>query len=219
MCFSATASFAAATATGITGAIVAGRVASYREVPLGSIPLVFAIQQAIEGSLWLTLDNYWPRSLEPLLANGFVTIALVVWPLLAPVALLLIEPDARRRLGMTLLLLAGLLVAGYSVVDIIHHPYSAAATGGSLCYVNNSPFPPSLFVLYVAATCSPALLSSHPSLRLFGIVVLAGGIVAAAAFVVVFVSVGCFFAATASIVIAVHFAQRARQPIESPLSA
>ncbi len=56
-------------------------------------------------------------------------------------------------------------------------------------------------------------------LRLFGIVVLAGGIVAAAAFVVVFVSVWCFFAATASIVIAVHFAQRARQPIESPLSA
>jgi len=51
MCFSATASFAVAGASGLAGAFTISRAKKLREVPLAAIPLVFAAQQAIEGSL------------------------------------------------------------------------------------------------------------------------------------------------------------------------
>jgi len=210
MCFSAAASFTAATATGIAGVVTATRVTTFREAPLGSVPLIFAVQQAIEGGLWLVLGHQWPEALGPMLANSFVTIALVVWPLLAPVAILLVEMNSWRRAAIAALLLMGAVVAVYSASDIVQHPYAAQAIGGSLCYVNKSPFPLSLFAAYALATCGPALISSRPVLRGFGVIVVTGGIVSLFFYFVAFLSVWCFFAAAASVVIGAHFVRGTR---------
>mgnify|MGYP000091041284 FL=1 len=57
MCFSATASFAASAVLGATGIATLAKTKDRKMLPLATIPLVFAIQQAIEGGLWLTIAD------------------------------------------------------------------------------------------------------------------------------------------------------------------
>jgi hypothetical protein len=56
MCFSATASFSAASITAVIGVATLWQVKHRRELLLAAIPLIFAFQQAIEGALWLHLS-------------------------------------------------------------------------------------------------------------------------------------------------------------------
>ena len=60
MCFSAPASFVAAAVTGAVGVAAMMRVHRREELPLAAMPLFFAVQQAIEGFLWLSLRRLRP---------------------------------------------------------------------------------------------------------------------------------------------------------------
>jgi len=82
----------------------------------------------------------------------------------------------------------------------------------SLCYINNSPYPPFAIAVYVLATCGGFLLSTHRALRTFGLIVTAGLAVSITFFVIDLVSVWCFFAAAASVALLFHFHQRASVP-------
>jgi hypothetical protein len=55
MCFSAPASFITAGITGAIGVVALTRINEPRELPLAGTPLLFALQQGIEGLLWLKL--------------------------------------------------------------------------------------------------------------------------------------------------------------------
>ena len=55
MCFSATASFSAASITAVIGIATLRQVKHPRELLLAAMPLLFAVQQAIEGALWVSL--------------------------------------------------------------------------------------------------------------------------------------------------------------------
>ena len=86
MCFSASASFAVAAGTGLVGALTVAKVSNWREIPLASVPVIFATQQTIEGVLWLLLPTGSEPALTGSLANIFAFCALVIWPLLSPLA-------------------------------------------------------------------------------------------------------------------------------------
>lgn len=60
MCFSATASFTAGGALLLIGAITTTRVTKSVEMPFAMIPVLFGLQQIIEGVLWLTLPDEAP---------------------------------------------------------------------------------------------------------------------------------------------------------------
>ena len=62
---------------------------------------------------------------------------------------------------------------------------------------------------YLIATSLPLFLSSQRTILMLGAIILVGSAVAYVSYWEVFVSVGCFFAATASIVILCHFEGRA----------
>jgi hypothetical protein len=207
MCFSATASFTAASFAVTAGLFTLSRTTHAREWPLAGTPLLFGAQQAIEGALWLVLPHAGD-ALALLLANGFAIIALVLWPLYAPVAASLVEDDAKRRGLIMWLLPLGAGFALYSGIDIAGHPYRAVMAAHSLCYINNSPYPSFAIAVYVLATCGGFLLSTHRALRTFGLIVTAGLSVSIAFFVVDLVSVWCFFAALASVCLLFHFSQR-----------
>jgi hypothetical protein len=96
-------------------------------------------------------------------------------------------------------------VAGYSILDIWAHPYTAWPAPHSLVYINESPFPWPLMLAYLAAVCAPPLLSSSPAIRWFGIVVTFGLAITLGFFIVNLVSVWCFFAAIASAILVGHF--------------
>ena len=205
MCFSPTASFAAAALTGIVGGLTLGRCAAWRQAPLAAIPLLFAGQQASEGAIWLQLLHPSNPATLRIFTSIFTTLALVVWPIMVPGAALLVEPDRRRRRLQTLLLAAGVAAAAYSALDILRHPYMASIVGSSICYINNSAFPLPASGAYFLAAALPFLISSHGALRLFGLVVMTGMAVSLAAYFFTFVSVWCFFAGLGSILLYGYF--------------
>jgi hypothetical protein len=67
MCFSATASFTAGATLSALGIATLTQIRSRRELLLGSFPLLFAIQQFIEGLVWLTIDQTSLNTINSLL--------------------------------------------------------------------------------------------------------------------------------------------------------
>jgi hypothetical protein len=90
MCFSATASFSAAGILALAGAVTLSKARDVRERPLAAVPLVFALQQGIEGLLWRTVPA--GHQAGRTLATSFAILAMVFWPVFIPLAV-----DWRRR--------------------------------------------------------------------------------------------------------------------------
>ena len=206
MCFSAAASFSAAGLLGLTGVGTLAQVRKRTELPLALTPLFFAAQQAIEGTLWLSVPEGRAHSLT--LANIFAAIALVVWPVMIPLAVALVEKEPLRRLPMLIMMPAGIGVAVYSAGTTLAHPYLAWPVGHALTYVDNHPYSPTMLAIYLFCTCLPPLISSSRILNLFGVIVAAGLGIAMLAFYESFVSVWCFFAALASITLLRFFREQ-----------
>lgn len=208
MCFSATASISAAAVTGAVGLLTLSKVANLRELPLAAAPLVFSLQQALEGALWLTMGDNGGASYAGPLVNIFVGIALIVWPALVPAATGLVEPQRGRQLMLYGMVLLGLGLAAFGARDMIHNPFSAQVVQHTLCYVNVTPYPPVMMGGYVLCTCAPLFISSEPVLRLLGFIVGAGLAIATGFFYFSFVSVWCFFAAASSVIVYLFFHRR-----------
>jgi len=210
MCFSATASFGAAGVLALAGGATLAKAHKPKEWPLAAMPIVFALNQGIEGLLWLTVPAGHQAGRGP--ATIFALIALVVWPVLTPLAIGLVETSQKRRLILALLG-PGVLVAGYSIFDILGHPYMAWPAPHSLVYINDSPYPLLMMAAYLAAVCLPPLLASDPALKLFGAVITLGLAITLGFFFVSLVSVWCFFAALASAILVGHFWRAQPQPV------
>jgi hypothetical protein len=204
MCFSAVASFVAAGVTGGIGVVSLARVKEPRELPLAAAPIIFALQQSTEGLLWLNL---------PLAPNGSTAINLtllfqffaeVLWPVYAPIAVLLIEPVKNRRRYMLLCLCVGLGVAAYLFWGIVSQRQAASIQDGHIVYVKHYKDSYVLALAYLAATCLPLILSSQRTIITLGVTILAGSVIAYFLYWRAFVSVWCFFAAAASAVILFH---------------
>ena|ERR1700679_2682321 len=206
MCFSADVSFAAAATTGLIGVVTIGKASKLSEWPLAGIPLVFGAQQAIEGCLWLALGGKHLPVSTFLVANSYVFVALVIWPVYAPLAAALVEQSYMRRLAMIGLVLLGLVVALYGVMHIAAHPFVASIVGHSVAYTNGPPHPHLRIGAYEACACLPFVLSSHKILRWFGVLVIAGLIASTLFYFWTRFSVWCFFAALASAILYLHFA-------------
>ncbi len=88
MCFSATASFTASALLCAGSVVAISRTTNFRALALASIPLIFGIQQSLEGLVWISQ----PMSLTYYLGMyGFLFCAYTVWPILVPTATLIYE--------------------------------------------------------------------------------------------------------------------------------
>ena len=97
MCFSLHMSFLAAGLLTSIGILTLKKVSHRSEIPLASIPLIFALQQAAEGMLWLLLPTGNYPAIITISKYVFLSIATIVWPLFIPFTLLLLEPQLIRR--------------------------------------------------------------------------------------------------------------------------
>jgi heme A synthase len=79
MCFSATASFSAAAVLGTVGVVALNKVKSKDQLMFASIPLLFGIQQAIEGLVWVSLTHSSDVFLRQFFTYGFLFFAQVLW--------------------------------------------------------------------------------------------------------------------------------------------
>lgn len=195
----------AATVAGAAGVAALKRAHGRRDVPLAAMPVFFAIQQAIEGVLWLTLPSSPSAPVEAGLVNLFLLFALVFWPIYAPLTVLAIEPDPRRRRWIAASLAAGLYVAAYFMFSLHGEARTAVIDHHHVVYSGDPNLPLAIKWLYPIATCLGPLLSSLVPVRVLGALVTAGSIISYVVYWEAFSSVWCFFAAAASFVIVFQF--------------
>ena len=134
MCFSATASFTSAGVLGVIGVVSVSRAGCAREFLLAATPLAFALQQFIEGLLWLNLAAAPEGQNSAGLATLFLFFAEAFWPVYAPAAVLAMEPRRERRPVMLACLAAGVGVAAYLLFPILTLPHGAALRDGHIVY-------------------------------------------------------------------------------------
>lgn len=209
ICFSATASFTAGIALLGIGSITVRRTHEWVEVPYAAVPLIFGVQQLVEGLLWRNLPAQ--DTATHVLTIVYLLFSNVLWPIYVPVAVWLLEPRSARRRTIVLTIAAGSAVGLFFLAAIIAHPVTSAIKGMHIKYHVPHHHDAIAVAVYAAATCLAPLLSTHKMVRLFGIVLTASMIVAATIYLRWFASVWCFFAAVVSAMVLLHF-WRGRTP-------
>ena len=209
MCFSATASFTAGAALLAIGGFTMRQISRPAELPYASIPALFGIQQLVEGSLWLTFPNGGSH-LNDILTHIYALFSHIFWPIFVPIAVLLIETEAWRRKLLCLSAAAGAVSGLYLAYFWLMDPTTSLVMEDHILYVSPHFFIGPILALYIVGTCGSPLVSSHPSVRWFGLAVGASLLTAYVFYAFWFISVWCFFAAIISVTVLLHF--RRKQP-------
>jgi len=210
VCFSPEASFIAAGALAPAGVVALRSVQRRDELILGTLPLLFAGHQAVEGLVWLGLDGHLSHRLLDVAIRVYLMFAQVVLPSLVPVGVLVFERDPRRRRWLIGPVVLGAIVGARLLWVITAHRIGAHVLGESIVYDTDVHFGFVVAAGYVAATCGPALLSTGSLLQRFGVANLAGLTVAAFVKYSAVTSVWCFYAALVSGFILVALRARER---------
>lgn len=209
MCFSATASFSVAAVTAAIGVAAIQQAREPRELPLAAVPMLFASQQAVEGVLWLQLTGQGDAENIAALSFAFLLFAQVIWPSYAAVAILLIEPDHRRRRVLWGLATIGAALSIHLLTGLLSDPPTVSIRGHSIGYGSEIVGISWQQLPYLLCTCGALLLSSHRTIQVLGVLVLVGFLVSAYFYLGTYVSVWCFFAAADSSLIYFYFRRAA----------
>lgn len=207
MCFSAAASFSAGAVLLGLGALTLKLVREPRELAFAAIPLLFAVQQLTEGVIWLTFSHEAPL-LNTVMTYFYTFFSHVLWPVYVPFAVLLVEPPGRRRQTLLVFAAAGMAVGAYLLYILVEFPVVSRPTGQHVEYVSPHFFAAVSMTLYLLATTVSLVLSSHRTVKVFGLLALLAFGAAYYFYAIWFISVWCFFAALLSVMVYLHFLPR-----------
>lgn len=203
MCFSATASFAAGVSLSVLGVATLKKAQRKAEIPFAMIPLLFGVQQIIEGMLWLSFRFDAPL-LNVTMTYVFTLFSHVLWPMFVPFSIGLVETVAWRKKAILAFQLIGIAVGLYLLYWIVKFSVTSEVDE-HIVYVSPHFYQVPVMVLYLAATCVGSFFSSHKMINIFGALALLFFMVAYWFHAVAFFSIWCFFAAILSAVIYLHF--------------
>ena len=99
----------------------------------------------------------------------------------------------------------GVLLGVYLLWQVTAYPVGAHEEARCIDYTTHTPNDALIGLLYITATCGPALISSRRYLRWFGMVSLVGVIVTAVVRVDELTSLWCVYVAIVSVLILEHF--------------
>lgn len=174
------------------------------ELPLALLPLLFGVQQLLEGVVWWSLHHEAAR-LKVLSSFSYTLFSHVLWPVFVPFMYLCMENVAWRRKALFAFFGIGTGVGVYGIYTVVGSPEGAHVAGSSIQYETPSWY---VIALYLLATCISAFFSSHRLLRALGAAALGLSLVALWLYTTVFVSVWCFFSAVLTFVIFLYFCLR-----------
>jgi hypothetical protein len=217
MCFSPDADFTASAVVGAVGVATLRRVRNRQELLIGALPLLFALHQFTEGFVWLGLRGEVSGGLGNTAKDIYVIFAYVALPIIVPLGLYLLEPSRKHRCWVLPFVILGVAVGGFLLWQVTQHPLYAQEDASCIAYNSNAPYMAQAAVVYVIATCVPALLSSRRYLQWFGVVNLVGVAIAYSVREAEFTSVWCVYAALVSVLILEHF--RRQRQLETGLSS
>jgi hypothetical protein len=217
MCFSPDADFTASAVVGVVGIATLRRVRGRHELIIGALPLLFALHQFTEGFVWLGLRGEVSSGLGNTAKDIYVIFAYVALPIIVPLGLYLLEPSRKHRRWVLPFVMLGVAVGGFLLWQVTQHPLYAQEHASCIAYNSNAPYMAQAAVVYVIATCAPALLSSRRCLQWFGVVNLVGVAIAYSVREAEFTSVWCVYAALVSVLILEHF--RRQRQVETGISS
>jgi len=205
MCFSITASFSAGTVLTIVGVMTLSKVEKRQEILLASIPVLFATQQFIEGFLWIALLQKESGMGQYQLTRYYAFFVGIIWPLLIPLSIFLVEPNRFKKRVILLLLTVGIGLAFYTSSVITSSELNAVVINKCIQYKGVTLAGNYLLAAYIAATCMAFFCSSHLSIKIIGVVNIIAFLIVFYSYNINFASGWCFLAAMISGLIYIHF--------------
>ena len=171
---------------------------------LATLPLLLGAHQLVEAFVWWGLQGEVPHVVGRVALWIYLLIAFVVLPMFVPIAVLAVEPTARRRWRMApfVALGAGVTVALFTAmlrapVEVVEHPYH-------LEYVIRISHGGFVVALYVVAVCGSLLFSGYRDVEIFGFANLVAVALLAWLTLDGFASLWCGYAAVSAGAIALH---------------
>jgi hypothetical protein len=203
MCFSASASLTAGVLLTFVGVETIKKVHKPEQIIFASLPVFFALQQFSEGILWMTMGHAGYGTLQTVVTYIFVAMAQILWPVMIPVSVLLIEENKIRKRGLAALMVLGSAIGLYNLYLLIAHRVHAEISGMHLIYQSNfdDNFGKAALACYLAVTIVPLFVSSIKRMYILGIIMAASFLVSAFFYMQCLTSVWCFFAAIISFVV------------------
>ena len=203
MCFSAGASF------GISAVLMAGGISAVRkasvqsQLPFAFIPIIFSMQQFIEGILWMSLTNPIYENWQQVSTYTFLIIAQVAWPVWVPVSMVLLEKDLKRKKMLVRLTGLGCIVSLCLAYSLLNYRIISGISSHHISYGIAYPYSymRSFSIFYFIPTAIPFFISSVKKMSIIGSILLVSFIIAKLFFGEYVISVWCFFAASISIAI------------------
>jgi len=171
---------------------------------LAVVPLVLGVHLLIETFVWWQLRGDVPYELGRIATWSYLLIALVVVPVLVPLAVLMLEPTQGRRMLIAPFVVLGVAVAVDLLVTMLHGPVTVRLGSYHLAYSIGLRHGVLVVGLYVLATCGSMLASGYRDIVVFGLANLAAVIVLARLTADGFTSLWCFYAALACGAICLH---------------
>jgi hypothetical protein len=171
---------------------------------LAALPLLLGVHQIDESLVWWSLQGHVPHLVGRVAMWIYLLIALVVVPVFVPVAILRLEPTARRRRIIVPFVILGSIVAAVLFATMLRGPITVRLGSYHLAYSIGLRHGLLIVGLYVVATCGSLLLSGYKHIVVFGLLNLAVVIVLARLTADGFASLWCFYAALASGAISLH---------------
>jgi len=203
MCFSPEASFVGGVIIFSIGVATIKKVHKPSQLVFAYIPIFFGIQQFAEGFLWLTLPYPEYIVTQKFGTYIFLMIADIIWPIMIPLSVLLMENNKKRKKILWILLFMGVLLSLYYAFCLLFFNVNPQITGYHIKY--NSDFPKSFvmvaFSVYILVTITPLFISSIKRTHLLGVLMSLSCLITAIFFRQYLTSVWCFFAALISVVI------------------
>lgn len=167
MCFSPTASFAASVILASIGGATLESVINKRifsMVFLALIPVLFSIQQFIEGIACLCLQfNDYPSCSMPSTVIYLIFVG-IIWPVWFPLTCWFLEEKLVLKKILSLIILAGMVMAFINIVLLFYKDITPKIINHSIYYFSLFPG----ILIYAPTIILPFLISSARGLWIIG---------------------------------------------------
>lgn len=206
MCLSAEVSFAAAAilVPAGTATIVRAIRSDVRYLAIGTLPLLFGLQQFVEGLVW-TAGAAGDAALASQYSLVYMFFTWIVWPIWVPLSAYAIETGARRRILIPFII-AGAMLGGLQYLPYFTHQgwLTTSFFQWSVRYqdINLLDYliPRTVtYAIYLTLVIVPFLLVRDRDVKIFGLLVMAVVVVTYVFFSYAYISVFCFGAAIVSL--------------------
>ena len=219
MCFSATASFTSALILIPVGVYCLNKSRKIKKSywVFAVMPLLFGIQQALEGLVWLEIEPYGSGNVRAA-ALGFMFFSHLFWIFWVPFSCYMVETDGFRKKLFYLLMFLGAIHGLLIYVPLLVNDdwLSVGLVGNSIDYtalmLHDNYVPVNIMrLMYGVFVLLPLLICSDYKIKLFGISILVSAVISGLYFSYTFISIWCYFAAILSLYLCHIIIERSRE--------